>query len=87
MREPTAAPIGSPAEYMIEVVEQITNSAHPTCPIAKLTRSRRPAADARAACNTPLARAADLAALEGVLRAAAVADREGEVAAPWTPIR
>eukprot|EP00964_Phaeocystis_antarctica_P003830 scaffold2058_cov69-Phaeocystis_antarctica.AAC.4 len=82
MREPTAASIGSPAEYIIEGVEQITNSAHPTCPIAKLTRSRRPSADARAARNTPLT-AAELAAPEGVLSAAAVADREGEVAAPW----
>ena len=62
----------------------ITKSAHPACPIAKLTRSRRPAADARAARNTPLT-AAELAAPEGVLRAAALADREGEVAAPWTP--
>eukprot|EP00964_Phaeocystis_antarctica_P004551 scaffold2459_cov72-Phaeocystis_antarctica.AAC.3 len=64
-------------------ISQITNSAHPVCPMAKLTRSRRPAADARAARNTPLA-AAELAAPEGVLRAAAVADREGEAAAPWT---
>eukprot|EP00964_Phaeocystis_antarctica_P019587 scaffold10808_cov75-Phaeocystis_antarctica.AAC.2 len=52
--------------------------------MAKLTRSRRPAADSRAARNTPLT-AAELAAPEGVPRAAAVADREGEVAAPWAP--
>eukprot|EP00964_Phaeocystis_antarctica_P037675 scaffold21531_cov63-Phaeocystis_antarctica.AAC.3 len=52
--------------------------------MAKLTRSRRAAADARAARSCPLT-AAELAAPEGVLRAAAVADCEGEVAAPWTP--
>eukprot|EP00964_Phaeocystis_antarctica_P121465 scaffold85130_cov78-Phaeocystis_antarctica.AAC.3 len=43
--------------------------------MTKLTRSRRPAADARAARNTLLT-AADLAAPE---------DREGEVGAGWTP--
>eukprot|EP00964_Phaeocystis_antarctica_P058087 scaffold34433_cov79-Phaeocystis_antarctica.AAC.2 len=53
--------------------------------MTKLTRSRRAAVDARAARNTPLTRAVKLAEPEGVLRAAAVADREGEVAAPWTP--
>eukprot|EP00964_Phaeocystis_antarctica_P010596 scaffold5836_cov68-Phaeocystis_antarctica.AAC.1 len=52
--------------------------------MAKLTRSRRPAADARAARNTPLT-AAKVAAPDGVrMRAAAFADREGEVAALWT---
>ena len=65
----------------------ITDSAHPACPIAKLTRSLRPAADARAARSFSLT-AAVLAAraesrrveshVEGVLRAAAVADCEGE---------
>eukprot|EP00964_Phaeocystis_antarctica_P102265 scaffold67632_cov79-Phaeocystis_antarctica.AAC.2 len=52
--------------------------------MAKLTRSRRPAADSRAARNTPLT-AAELAAPEVVLRAAAIVDCEGEVAALWTP--
>eukprot|EP00964_Phaeocystis_antarctica_P061978 scaffold37075_cov78-Phaeocystis_antarctica.AAC.4 len=52
--------------------------------MAKLTRSRRPAADSRAARNTPLT-AVELAAPEGVLRAAAVADREGEAAALRPP--
>eukprot|EP00964_Phaeocystis_antarctica_P017329 scaffold9564_cov85-Phaeocystis_antarctica.AAC.5 len=46
--------------------------------MAKLTRSRRPAADARAARNTLLT-AADLAAPEKARRA------EGEVGASWTP--
>eukprot|EP00964_Phaeocystis_antarctica_P158260 scaffold128830_cov75-Phaeocystis_antarctica.AAC.1 len=52
--------------------------------MAKLTRSRSPAADSRAACNTPLT-AVELAAPGVVLRAAAVAFSEGEGAAPWTP--
>eukprot|EP00964_Phaeocystis_antarctica_P157342 scaffold127477_cov56-Phaeocystis_antarctica.AAC.2 len=69
---------------MMVGVMQITYSAHPVCPMAKLTRSRRPAADARAACNTPLT-AAELAAPGVVLRAAAVAFSEGEVAAPRPP--
>eukprot|EP00964_Phaeocystis_antarctica_P080428 scaffold50224_cov56-Phaeocystis_antarctica.AAC.1 len=83
-RLPTAASIDWPVENMTDGVALITSRAHPACPMAKLTRSRRPVADARAARNTPLT-AAELAAPEGVLRAAALADREGEVAAPWTP--
>eukprot|EP00964_Phaeocystis_antarctica_P044522 scaffold25579_cov67-Phaeocystis_antarctica.AAC.3 len=43
--------------------------------MAKLTRSRRAAADDRAARNTPLT-AAELAAPE---------DRVGEIGSPWTP--
>eukprot|EP00964_Phaeocystis_antarctica_P074631 scaffold45935_cov75-Phaeocystis_antarctica.AAC.1 len=81
---PTAASIDWPAKYMIVGVAQITNSAHPACPMAKLTRSRRPAADSRAARNTPL-NAAELAAPEVMLRAATVTDREVKVAAPWAP--
>eukprot|EP00964_Phaeocystis_antarctica_P112708 scaffold76837_cov68-Phaeocystis_antarctica.AAC.1 len=84
-RSPTAASIDWPIANMTVGVAQITNSAHPACPMTKLTRSRRPTADARAARNTPLT-AANLAAPDGVrMRAAAVADREGEVAAPWAP--
>eukprot|EP00964_Phaeocystis_antarctica_P157369 scaffold127530_cov88-Phaeocystis_antarctica.AAC.2 len=45
--------------------------------MTKLTRSRRPAADARAACNTPLT-AVDLAR-------APEDRRENEVTAPWAP--
>eukprot|EP00964_Phaeocystis_antarctica_P066694 scaffold40359_cov69-Phaeocystis_antarctica.AAC.3 len=68
---------------MTETVRLVADSAQPACPIAKLTRSRRPAADARAACNTPLIAAElSLAAAEGVKVASAVADREGEVVAP-----
>eukprot|EP00964_Phaeocystis_antarctica_P055213 scaffold32480_cov68-Phaeocystis_antarctica.AAC.5 len=63
---PTAASIDRPAKYMTAGVAQITNSAHPACPMAKLTRSRRPTADARAAHNFSLT-AAELAAAEGVL--------------------
>eukprot|EP00964_Phaeocystis_antarctica_P029251 scaffold16490_cov73-Phaeocystis_antarctica.AAC.3 len=81
---PTAALIDWPVKDMTAGLRLITKSAHPACPIAKLTRSRRPAADARAARNTPLT-AAELAAPEGVLIAAAVADSEGEVAAPRPP--
>eukprot|EP00964_Phaeocystis_antarctica_P093969 scaffold60750_cov75-Phaeocystis_antarctica.AAC.3 len=73
---PTAASIDRSAKYMNVGVAQITNSAHPACPMAKPTRSRRPAADARAARNTLLT-AADLAAPED--------RREGQVGAPWTP--
>eukprot|EP00964_Phaeocystis_antarctica_P027015 scaffold15210_cov81-Phaeocystis_antarctica.AAC.4 len=63
-----------------------TDSAHPACLIAKLTRSHRAVAASRATCNTPMT-AAELAAPEGVLIviAAAVADREGEVGAPRPP--
>eukprot|EP00964_Phaeocystis_antarctica_P034894 scaffold19889_cov76-Phaeocystis_antarctica.AAC.2 len=60
-----------------------TDSAHPACPVAKLTRSRRAAAASRAARNTPLTAAELAAAPEGML-IAAVADRDtGEAAAPW----
>eukprot|EP00964_Phaeocystis_antarctica_P064536 scaffold38836_cov67-Phaeocystis_antarctica.AAC.4 len=62
----TAAVIDKPAKYMTVGGKQITNSAHPACPMTKLTRSRRPTADARAARSTPLT-AAELAAPEGVL--------------------
>ena len=65
-------------------VTLITNIAHPVSPIARLTRSRRPASDSRAARNTPLT-AAELAAPDGVLRAVADADCEREAAAPWSP--
>eukprot|EP00964_Phaeocystis_antarctica_P020946 scaffold11593_cov61-Phaeocystis_antarctica.AAC.3 len=58
-------------------VRPIATSAHPACTMAKLTRSRRPAADARAARSFSLT-AAELAAPEGVLRAAAVAGCGGE---------
>eukprot|EP00964_Phaeocystis_antarctica_P015241 scaffold8422_cov82-Phaeocystis_antarctica.AAC.2 len=52
--------------------------------MAKLTRSRRPAADSRAARNTPLT-AAKLAAPDVVrMRTAAVAAREGKVNTPLT---
>eukprot|EP00964_Phaeocystis_antarctica_P074569 scaffold45860_cov78-Phaeocystis_antarctica.AAC.7 len=80
---PTAASIDRSAKYMIVGVAQITSSAHPACPMAKLTRSRRPAADARAARNTPLT-AAKLAAPEKDRR---VEPRsEGERGRPsWTP--
>mmetsp|Transcript_8325 Transcript_8325/g.19676 ORF Transcript_8325/g.19676 Transcript_8325/m.19676 type:complete len:214 (+) Transcript_8325:271-912(+) len=81
---PTAVAIDWPADCMTPGVKHIANRANPACPMAKLTRSRRPAADARAARSFPLT-AAELAAPEGVLRAAAVADGEGEVAAPWAP--
>eukprot|EP00964_Phaeocystis_antarctica_P138597 scaffold103261_cov84-Phaeocystis_antarctica.AAC.1 len=84
-REPTAALIDWPVVNMTDGITLITSRAHPVCPMAKLTRSRRPAADARAACNTPLTRAVERAAPGVVLRAAAVADREGEVAAPRPP--
>eukprot|EP00964_Phaeocystis_antarctica_P048098 scaffold27847_cov65-Phaeocystis_antarctica.AAC.2 len=73
-----------PTKAMTAGVRLITSRAHPVCTIAKLTRSRRPAADSRAACNTPLT-VAELAAPEVVLRAAAIADCVREVAAPWTP--
>eukprot|EP00964_Phaeocystis_antarctica_P026055 scaffold14653_cov66-Phaeocystis_antarctica.AAC.5 len=82
--DPTASPIDWPVLSTSVGVALITNRAHPACTMAKLTRSRRPAADARASRNTPLT-AAELAAPEGVLRAADVANREGEVVAPWTP--
>eukprot|EP00964_Phaeocystis_antarctica_P097178 scaffold63345_cov76-Phaeocystis_antarctica.AAC.2 len=81
---PTVAAIDWPAASMIAGVTQIADIAHPACPMAKLTRSRRLAADSRAARNTPLT-AAELAAPEGVLRAVAVADSEDEVAAPCAP--
>eukprot|EP00964_Phaeocystis_antarctica_P007015 scaffold3802_cov67-Phaeocystis_antarctica.AAC.1 len=83
---PTAASIDRPVMYMTVGITQITNSAHPACPMAKLTRSRRPAADARAARNTSLTAAELARASEGVLRAVAVADSEGEVAALWTTL-
>eukprot|EP00964_Phaeocystis_antarctica_P031852 scaffold18016_cov65-Phaeocystis_antarctica.AAC.2 len=93
---PTAASSDWPVANMIQGADPIAKNAHPACPIAKLTRSRRPAADSRAASNTPLtaaeldpiiaaaAIAAVVAASIAVTVAAAVADREGEVAAPWT---
>ena len=69
---------------MTKGVRLFTDKAHPAWNIAKLTRSRRSTADARAACNFPLTwSAAELAATEGMLRAADVVDRE--VAAPRTP--
>eukprot|EP00964_Phaeocystis_antarctica_P057649 scaffold34127_cov77-Phaeocystis_antarctica.AAC.3 len=77
-RQPTAATIGRPTKLMTVGVVLITYRAHPACPMTKLTRSRRPAADARAARNTPLT-AAELAATEKDRRA------EGEVGASWTP--
>eukprot|EP00964_Phaeocystis_antarctica_P058064 scaffold34424_cov75-Phaeocystis_antarctica.AAC.1 len=80
---PMAASIDLPDMYIVGA-RPIADSVHPACPMAKLTRSRRLAADSRAARNTPLT-AAELAAPEGGLRAAAVADGEGEVAAPWAP--
>eukprot|EP00964_Phaeocystis_antarctica_P008895 scaffold4822_cov60-Phaeocystis_antarctica.AAC.2 len=83
-RLPMAGAIDWPAKYVVVGVRLVTNSAHPACPITKLTRSRRPTADARAACNTPLT-AAELAAPGVVLRAAAVVFSEGEVAAPRPP--
>eukprot|EP00964_Phaeocystis_antarctica_P013392 scaffold7334_cov64-Phaeocystis_antarctica.AAC.5 len=76
-RLPTAAPIGWPVKPITVGVRLIADNANPACPIAKLTRSRRPAADARAACSTPLTAAE--------LRAAPVTDSETDVAAPWTP--
>ena len=48
--------------------------------MAKLTRSRRLAADARVARSFPFT-AAELAALEGVVRVAPVTDCEGEAVA------
>eukprot|EP00964_Phaeocystis_antarctica_P084024 scaffold52903_cov61-Phaeocystis_antarctica.AAC.4 len=82
--EPTASPIDWPALSMTVGVALITNRAHPACTMAKLTRSRRPAADSRASRNTPLT-AAELAAPEGMLIAEGRAESSSEVAAPWTP--
>eukprot|EP00964_Phaeocystis_antarctica_P089641 scaffold57240_cov69-Phaeocystis_antarctica.AAC.1 len=75
-RLPMATSTDWPVENMTDGIALITSKAHPACPMAKLTRSRRPAADDRAARNTLLT-AADLAAPEK--------DREGEVGSPWTP--
>ena len=66
---------------MITGVKHIADSAHPACPMAKLTRSRRPAAAARAARSTPFT-AAELAAPKSVLRVDPLAGSEGEVVAP-----
>eukprot|EP00964_Phaeocystis_antarctica_P017327 scaffold9564_cov85-Phaeocystis_antarctica.AAC.3 len=82
-----------PGGYMTSHHRLTTDSAHPACTMTKLTRSRRAAADARAARNTPWT-AAFLVEFresshkpEGVLRAQLRrdVDREGEGAAPWTP--
>eukprot|EP00964_Phaeocystis_antarctica_P003975 scaffold2123_cov69-Phaeocystis_antarctica.AAC.3 len=88
---PTAASIDRSAKYMIVGVAQITNIAHPACPMAKPTRSRRPAADARAARNTLLT-AADLAEFresshkpEDRRKKNEGRREEDEVGAPWTP--
>eukprot|EP00964_Phaeocystis_antarctica_P045093 scaffold25938_cov66-Phaeocystis_antarctica.AAC.1 len=81
---PTAASIDWPVANMTDGVRPIADNAHPACTMTKLTRSRRPAADDRAARNTVVT-AADLAAPEGVLKIAeGRADREGEVGASWT---
>eukprot|EP00964_Phaeocystis_antarctica_P046781 scaffold27053_cov72-Phaeocystis_antarctica.AAC.2 len=76
-----------PVKLITAGVRPIANSAHPACPIIKLTCSRRPAASSRAAYNSLLT-AANLSL--AALRAAALADGENEVAladgaAPWTP--
>eukprot|EP00964_Phaeocystis_antarctica_P033643 scaffold19075_cov71-Phaeocystis_antarctica.AAC.2 len=71
---PMAASIDWFAPSMTAGAVPIADNAHPACPMTKLTRSRRPAADAPAARNTVLT-AADLAAPE---------DREDEVGASWT---
>ena len=55
---------------MIAGVTPIINSAHPACAMAKLTRSRRPAADSRAASNTPLTAAELDATIAGAARMA-----------------
>ena len=74
----TAASIDWPKLRMTAGVTPITNSAHPACPMAKLTRSRRPVADARAARSTPFT-AAELAAPKSVLRVDPLAGSGGEV--------
>ena len=78
---PIAASIDWPAKFMTSGLALITKKAKPACPMAKLTRSLRPAAEARAARNTPLT-AAMLAAPEVVrMRAIAVGGCEGDIAA------
>jgi len=81
LRSPTAASIDRAVMNMITGVKDTAKSAHPACPMAKLTRSRRPAADARAARSTPFT-AAELAAPKSVLRVDPLAGSGGEVVAP-----